>query len=472
MSFLTRRRITTGDSTVPRPNLFARSRLSAIFTRSKHSSIGPSAVSVVADDNFYQYPLNWSASVESRSSSSTECPSQEEIRRPSGLGQSAEFAASVQPIDSAPAVVIDIRNDSRPQTTSQPNLRFISKAPSHQWSVSESATVTTVSTMESGLYEMQKMMSTHVPWPSISIRCVGFPQELLSAVFAFLCIQDLLSVARVSTSFLVHARKLLYESMDLQDLPIERIDKCMEILASRRDLASIVRTFTSPKIPSIYNDSPLSFLTFTIALYNMSRLTSLSLPRFDANLLHHTNFRLQRVTFWSEIMSDPEQQQFFAWLAIQTELTCISLPALIADSSIPSVARKSASVDLEAINFGEQSFPPSPNQDLIIPKIISFEGPPCFAASLVPGRPVSEVVLHVQRTLYDGFKPSALMASLAKSTVPITRLSIIPNTSVYLDARTLERVLMSAGASIGLSIQALEVDWMFDEHVCLTLFIC
>jgi len=357
------------------------------------------------------------------------------------------------------AFVVSIRNDARPQSTSNQNLTSLSKAPSHTWSITESATETTASTIDSELYETKNTIG-RLPWPSGLVRRAEFPQELLSAVFVFLSRQDLLSVARVSASFLVIVRKILYESMDLQGIPLQRIDKCMEILASRRDLASVVRTFASPKLPSFSDESPLSFLTFTIALYNMSQLSSLSLPRFDANLLYHTNFRLERVAFWSETMTEAEQHQFSVWLASQTELISISLPALTTDVTITPIIRNSPPVNPEAINTGEP-----PAQRAIVSKLMRFEGPPCLATSLIPGRPVSEVVLHIHNTLYDGLKPSALMASLAKSAVPITRLSIIPSSAVKLDIRTVERVLMSAGADIGHSVQTLEVDWMFEEHV-------
>jgi len=57
------------------------------------------------------------------------------------------------------------------------------------------------------------------------------------------------------------------------------------------------------------------------------------------------------------------------------------------------------------------------------------------------------------------------MASLANSSFPISLLSIVPSSSIKLDARTLERLLMSAGADIGPSVQTLELDWMSDDDI-------
>ena len=84
---------------------------------------------------------------------------------------------------------------------------------------------------------------------------------------------------------------------------------------------------------------------------------------------------------------------------------------------------------------------------------------------LVPGRPVSEVVIHVNKTLYDGLKPSQLMGSIAESTASIGRLSIRLSPSAVIDTRTMERLLMSAGAVFGPSVLHLEVNWATDDEV-------
>jgi len=346
--------------------------------------------------------------------------------------------------------------------TSQPNLTFLQNETRLQSRPRGLSTTTadTTSTIEYDPSDPQYFVN---PLPPVPSRHTKFPMELLTTVCGFLSRHDLTSVARASVSFLVETRKTLYETLDLQNLPKERAGECLEVLASKRDIASIVRDFASSWLPSyVENDSPLSFITFSLALHNMSRLTSLSLPRFDSNLLHHTNFSLERATFLSEVMSESEQKMFSTWIASQGELVSLSLPSLTTEITITPVIRVSVAHD-DGINLGNLSFPTPPAQNLVLPKLTRFDGPACLVPSLVPGRPVTEVVLHVQRTLYDGLKPSAMMASLAKSLVPITRLSIASSPKV--DARTLERLLMSAGADIGSSVRTLEVDWMLDDDI-------
>jgi len=359
-------------------------------------------------------------------------------------------------------VVVDVGKELRPQSITQPNLMFLQKpAPSRLRPRGESITTAgTASIIEYDPSDPQYFVKEVPPVPS---RNTEFPTELLNAVCGFLSHNDLTSVARASTSCLVETRKLLYENLDLQHFSQERAGECLAVLASKRDLASIVRGFASSWLPSyVENDSPLPFLTFSLALHNMSRLTSLSLPRFDSNLLHHTTFSLERVTFLSETMSEPEQKLFSTWIASQGGLVSLSLPKLTTEITITPVVRASVVRD-DAINLGNLSFPTPPTQSLVVPKLTRFEGPACLVPTLVPGRPVAEVVLHVHKTLYDGLKPSAMMASLAKSLVPVTRLSIASSPKV--DARTLERLLMSAGADIGSSVRTLEVDWMLDDDI-------
>lgn len=464
MSFLKHRRPKTEDGPSPRRTSLGSSTLSRVFTKSMRSKKSR----VVSDSVAQTTPPGWLAgAVENRSSISSGSPSVEEIRRPSGLGERADSMASARSVGTVGSipevVVVGVGRELRPQSISQPNLPFLQNQTPLQSRPRGVSTTTadTTSIIEYDSSDPQYFVNRVPPVPS---RRTEFPAELLTAVCGFLSRHELTSVARASASFLVETRKLLYETLDLQNLPQERVHECLEVLVSKRDIASTVRHFASSWLPSyVENDSPLSFITFSLALHNMSRLTSLSLPRFDSNLLHHTNFSLERATFLSEVMSEPEQKLFSTWIASQGELVSLSLPSLTTEITITPVIRASVVHD-GGINLGNLSFPTPPAQNLVLPKLTRFDGPACLVPSLVPGRPVTEVVLHVQKTLYDGLKPSAMMASLAKSLAPITRLSIASSSKV--DARTLERLLMSAGADIGSSVRTLEVDWMLDDDVC------
>ena len=156
-------------------------------------------------------------------------------------------------------------------------------------------------------------------------------------------------------------------------------------------------------------------------------------------------------------MSLLEQEQFSSWLTTQCDMTFLSLPALTTELKhrpCITVQRSSDCAGLERLSFHTPS-----SRSLRTPNLRRFDGPISLVQDLIPGRPVSEVVIRVDRTLYDGLKPSQLMGSIAKSTVSIERLSIHSCPSALIDARTMERLLMSAGAKFGPSILHLEIGW-------------
>ena len=66
--------------------------------------------------------------------------------------------------------------------------------------------------------------------------------------------------------------------------------------------------------------------------------------------------------------------------------------------------------------------------------------------------------------LYDGLQPSAVMSALTRSRAGVARLGISASLT-QVDARTLERVFMSAGAALGSQLDTLAVDWVLDDEV-------
>ena len=191
----------------------------------------------------------------------------------------------------------------------------------------------------------------------------------------------------------------------------------------------------------------------------MKNLVSLSLPNFDNDIFHYTTFRLQHLSLSCETMSVPEQIHFFKWIAAQHNMISLSLPALTTELA------HSPYTPVQLSDPGRFTFPTPSLRSLSVPNLQKFDGPIPWVQGLVPGRPVSEVVVHVNQTLYDGLKPSQLMGSVAKSTAPIERLSIRSNPSTVIDARTMERLLMSAGAEFGPSVLHLEISWAADDEV-------
>ena len=74
------------------------------------------------------------------------------------------------------------------------------------------------------------------------------------------------------------------------------------------------------------------------------------------------------------------------------------------------------------------------------------------------------VQIPIQCTLYDGLRPSALMSALAAARETLRVLAIQP-ASTKIDQRTIERVVMAAGAELGECVETLEVHWVLDDEV-------
>ena len=241
------------------------------------------------------------------------------------------------------------------------------------------------------------------------------------------------------------------------------MDKCINILASKRDIAGLVEHFSCdalpPSHPSDVATSPLPAVSFAIALNNMHNLNSLTLSRFDSTLLFHTTFQLRTLAFLCETASQGELEGLLAWLTNQPKITSLSFPHLTLDSE-PSQWLAGAGSQLSNIPEDQEeqgdspyTFPPS-----LLPALEHVCGPAQFVAALTPGRPLGSVTLHLYTTIYDGLRPSALVAELARSTAGVTALAVVAPPQSRVDARTIERVIMAAGAELGAAITVLEVE--------------
>ena len=287
--------------------------------------------------------------------------------------------------------------------------------------------------------------------------------ELLSSVFSFASRADILALAQVSKAFSQPALRALYADLDLRTEDDERIERCIASLASRRPVASYVRSFACRALPPPEGGTTsLSTVTFAIALTNMDQLQSLTLPHFDLRILCHTTFPLRHLTLLCKNTTPEDFHALFTWLGRHPSLVSLSFPSLVlpslptsvlpltpVDSGVPSRPHTprtpdTPSDDSDAPSHVSQSpFPPS-----VIPSLRRFDGPVSIAAALIPGRPVERVQLPIQHTLYDGLRPSALMSALATARDTLRTLVIKP-VSTKIDQRTLERVVMSAGAELG-----------------------
>lgn len=472
MAFVGRRRTRDSVDSRIRPRLS--SALSQLFSKVKRISVEPPRRVVSVGTPFPPWIAQYSTD-----STTSPTPSFE-IRRPSGLGPRSGSFDSVSSLGSiCHAVVVDVGHKRsghyRRSSVSEPNLLHLLEGQSDTLQVPRQLTV----------FESQTPSTCGTPSDSVltlSTPSYAFthsvPPQIWEHVTRFVPREDLVALARVSSDALPHTRKAIYEDIDLESLLPDAMHMCIGSLASHPGLALLVRTFKSSIIPS-FNDrqGPLPSLSFTFALCNMKDLISLSLPRFDNDIFHYTTFRLQHLSLSCETMSVPEQVHFSSWLTAQHDMTSLSLPALTTELRCSPCVPVRRPSHPDSIDLGPLSFPTPPSHSLNVPDLRKFDGPLSLVQGLVPGRPVSEVVIRVNKTLYDGLKPSQLMGSIAKSTASIERLSIRSSPSTAIDARTMERLLMSAGAEFGSSVRHLEITWTTDDEVRTSLslwecFIC
>lgn len=294
------------------------------------------------------------------------------------------------------------------------------------------------------------------------------PPELLSVVFSYSPRPDILSLSLVSKTFLSAALRALYRTLDLRRLGSECADQCMALLASKRTLAAFVHDFACHELPA---STSLSTVTFAIAFNNMDQLQSLTVPCFNPHILHHTTFRLKRLTVLSQTTSVDTFRTMVSWLAKQPSIMSLSFPDLVVDQTLDDYLNNAPN-DISKMSDTLASetdtpafFRPLPLPASLLPRLTYFNGPAPMAAAVVPGRPVATVTLHIHTTLYDGLKPSAIMSALTRSAASLTHLTI-EVTSTRVDARTVERVLMSTGAELGSQLEVLEVHWVLEEEVC------
>ncbi|KAI0822111.1 hypothetical protein BC628DRAFT_1328016 [Trametes gibbosa] len=310
--------------------------------------------------------------------------------------------------------------------------------------------------------------------------------ELLTAVFSYARRRDLVALAQASKTLSQPALRALYEVLDLRNTSDERATQCIASLASRRHVATLIRSFACRTLPSADDAAQLTTVTYAIAFNNMDGLRTLTLPRFDLRILSHTTFTLQRLVLLCKNMPALEFHALVAWLARQSELTALSLPRLVLPalplpsdaSAVPHTpptpdtpthdSNAAAPILLTsppspASSSGSPSACAAPIPVTTLPKLRRICGPVSLAAALAPHRPLERADLPIQSTLYDGLRPSAIMGALATARDTLRTLSIQP-VSAAIDTRTLERVLMAAGAELGAFVEELEVHWVLDDE--------
>ncbi|KAI0791308.1 hypothetical protein C8Q75DRAFT_757651 [Abortiporus biennis] len=338
---------------------------------------------------------------------------------------------------------------------------------------------------------LSRTVKKHTP-PDISKL---LPDELWGQIFSHASRDVSTTFALVSRHCLSISRRVLYGELNLRDTKdFPQVERCVSVLAQRREIGSLVQTFSCRTLPDI--SAPLSTVTFAIAFSNMDQLQSLTLPSFHSHLLHHATFRLKWITFLCDSITDETCREMLTWLETQPNITSFSLPNLClktfnvvaapfpgGNDSLNATTGLLPSTPNRDSGYGS-STPPSPSpssSDLpstlentqplhtipytFLPNLTHFHGPVVLATAICPGRPLQSVSLHVHSTLYDGLRPSAIMKALARSSSFVKKLSIIVSSKHRVDARTLERVLMSAGAELGKCLEVLEVEWILEDEI-------
>ncbi|PPQ65053.1 hypothetical protein CVT26_015749 [Gymnopilus dilepis] len=453
--------------------------------------------------------LNNSSRRPSCSSSIDTVDSEDDIRRPSGLGSAVSMSSrrSLGPsTPSSPA-----KFDTFPTARELPRTRAVSSPNllrSLSWRVRKTRQG---SIAASPVSPIAQEPPPPVPRPPSPKPAVQLPEEIIVLVLSHLPKSYVRSLATISRVFASASRISLYTSLDLDDLSSEQAEKLVAVLVSRRELTDLVTSLTCRKWPSFFladvlNQNPATTVaidhaaerknalltaSFTLALERMSNLRSLTLPSFDFSLLSRpTAFGLQNLTFLTHSMTDAEMKALFAWLDGQTNITSLRFTNL-EDTPPPKAAldnRKSQIIpqdDNTRIDFLSPSGPyltPLANSSTTSYSVTPSSSP--HSASFnVPSSLTSPVSGFESPTLLPNLTTLHATPTLATSLTsplqtssrrPLKSVTLNINTTLYnglrpaalmnslrgishlalnfsdnVDKRSIEKVLGAAGAALG-----------------------
>ena len=267
------------------------------------------------------------------SSSRNSVDSEDDIRRPSGLGRAVSMMSnrSLPPSPFMPpseSSSYPSQDYQRIRALSSPNLvqsfnKGRVKQRFRRASVSQ---------------PLIKSLPPLPPLPPISAR---LPKEVIVRILFYLSRGTIASCSQVSRPFAAAARYSLYNTLNFDSLSLLQLEQLLALLASRRDLTELVSTLICHKWPPFFipdchcrGSPPTGYVfqqkdalltaTFTLALERMINITSLILPAFDASLLsHHTAFGLKRLTFMNYTISESDARALFSWLDGQTNIVSL-----------------------------------------------------------------------------------------------------------------------------------------------------
>lgn len=424
------------------------------------------------------------------SSSRDSIDSEDDIRRPSGLGRAVSIMSnrSLPPspfMPHSPTSPYPNQDYQRIRALSSPNLL---QSFNTSKVVRQQPRPSSISLKNGPLIESEL---TPLPLPPPSpASCL--PKEVMVGVLSYLSRGTIASCSQVSKSFAAAARYSLYNTLNLDSLSLLQLEQLLALVASRRDLTELVSTFICHKWPPFFisdchcrGTPPTGYVfqqkdalltaTFTLALERMTNITSLTLPAFDASLLaHHTALGLTRLTFMNYTMSESDARALFSWLNGQTNIISLRFMNLedVSPTKDPNTVsyRNSISGRLGVAPTSPflvpttQSSPPVPavvspfRSPILLPSLVELHATPSILTLLafpapqssLPSpflppvlRPLTTVSLNITTTLYTGLRPATLMSPLRG----ISHLCLKFGSAV--DRRTFEKVVGAAGGVLG-----------------------
>lgn len=410
-------------------------RMSSIFRSSKRKA-PPSSLALngsLGRNNVATMFIAEESSIRRRSYDSEEeyNESEDDIRRPSGLGSAVsleihpspsflQFIASNGPAKAYAKGSPRQGNDGqisspdelypRARAVSSPNIlrsfsikakKSIRKASGARQGKATSPDKELISAVPGTLSPLPPLSKS----PATTKPPVRFPIEVLDLVLSYLPRGSIASLSCLSRSFCASGRVHLYNRLDLTELSPLKLRKLLAMLASRPHLTDLVHDCTCRTWPHFFKPTSghdfselshpaagadeddeetqlknqLLTATFTLALQRMSNLTTLVLPAFDASLLaQHTAFGLRSLTFLCTRMNAEETGALFTWLDGQVNVVELRFPNL---QDSPSNAATS-----DNANGGANT---GPGSLLKPPEASPWSSPAMGTTPLSPGFPAS-----------------------------------------------------------------------------------
>ncbi|KAG9312756.1 hypothetical protein JVU11DRAFT_7190 [Chiua virens] len=373
-----------------------------------------------------------------RVSSDTTPQSSLEIRRPSGLGRRASLLDFGR--------LLEEEEDTKPTGfVSLPNLSG-----------------------GGAFYSSERTFPRFSPLPARPAAYFVLAEPIFRVVLEFLPRSHLPDVALVSHGFFSAARYALYHSLDVQETAELSLEKLFNVLACKRELATLVVSFHCSSWPSWELASPDGRVTSVPsddvrrAFQNMYHLKSLTVPSFSSILSYTPSlaFSLTHLMILDQKITQSQLATLHGWLVTQLSLESLSFPDLVEYTGTdPSLVHEWGYAVDSSKTDGLSSFTTP------LPGLKSLRASTEIVSTLclAMNNPIQHLTL-------DGLRPSTVIRSLNG----VRDMHIIFGPEV--DKRTVEKFLAVAGTMLSgkdkaEAIKSLEVEVLWtDSDAAETLY--